>query len=296
MLAEKKLTLGLGAIFLRAYTYKTAVQYFVSKTTERNAKKMFHKIRPKLEARSKQLEKLRRAKEEAAAKPESKKGKKEQAGAHPEAAKAAAAKNAAAVKDAESAKGSEGVAVVNDEQFNLHLALKDLEENLGPESPYEVVRMFIKKYKLDGKIKMGAGARPSDAKRSANDFKAKVGLGRVEPENSSWVQTYAIKKGKKVPGGKVRMTIEVVPEQLAKQQKLGLGRRTPNHDPFCPKPTGRMTFSLNPFSMLRQLMGDGLLLKGLCLCCCLLLTMIIIMQLPTILTILGTDVIKSWFS
>ena len=36
----------------------------------------------------------------------------------------------------------------------------------------------------------------------------------------------------------------------ADANKVGEARNDPNHDPFCPPPTGRISFSLNPFKML----------------------------------------------
>jgi hypothetical protein len=274
MIAEKKLTLGLGAILLRAYTYGTSVQYFTPPGQAKQSKKMYEKIEGALKNRALWI-----------AHPELKKKKKsdEDADKH------------AAAKDA---KGSaEGVTVIGDSDFTLAKAMKDYKDNLSPTTPFELVRAFIKKYKLEDQVKVTGGGE-STSKRGANDLKSKMGIGHLNPMNSEWVQTYASvldKQGNKKKGGKVLMSIEIVPEQLAKQQNLGLGRRSPNQDPFCPRPTGRMTFSLNPFSMLRQLMGDGLFMKSLCLLCCCGLTIIIIMQLPTILTIMGTSVVKSWF-
>jgi hypothetical protein len=54
---------------------------------------------------------------------------------------------------------------------------------------------------------------------------------------------------------KVLVSIEVVPGQQAKQERLGAGRQQPNHSPYCPPPTGRMQFSLNPCFMLQQIAG-----------------------------------------
>jgi hypothetical protein len=279
MIAEKKLTLGLGALFLRAYSFKTSVDYFTPPGAAKQAATMYKKIDKALRDR------------DACIKDPSLKKKKKKAKEGDAEAKKAADK----AKDAKGA--SEGVTVVDDSEFNLTKALKDYKDNLSSTAPFELVRRFIKKYKLEDDIKVGGGGG-SNSKRTTNDMKAKMGIGHIAPENAEWVKTYASvldKKGNKKMGGKVLMSMEIVPEQLAKQQNLGLGRRTPNHDPFCPRPVGRMTFSLNPFTMLRQLLGDGLFMKSLCILCCCGLTIIIIMQLPTILTIMGTDVVKSWF-
>lgn len=53
--------------------------------------------------------------------------------------------------------------------------------------------------------------------------------------------------------GKVRISINVTPGDLAKANPVGNGRTEPNHSPFLPPPVGRISFSLNPFTMLVRL-------------------------------------------
>ncbi len=50
--------------------------------------------------------------------------------------------------------------------------------------------------------------------------------------------------------GKVRIGLNITPGDLAKANPVGLGRSEPNHSPFLPPPVGRISFSLNPFTML----------------------------------------------
>ena len=65
-------------------------------------------------------------------------------------------------------------------------------------------------------------------------------------EDSFYVDTFD-KDGKFV--GKVRLTIHVVPIDLAEKNAVGTGRSEPNHSPFCPPPVGRIKFSFNPLEM-----------------------------------------------
>ena len=49
--------------------------------------------------------------------------------------------------------------------------------------------------------------------------------------------------------GRVRLTIHVVPKELANKNAVGQGRSEPNHSPFCPPPVGRISFTMNPIEM-----------------------------------------------
>lgn len=71
-------------------------------------------------------------------------------------------------------------------------------------------------------------------------------------EDSFWVPATAIdeKTGKVKVNGYVRMSLKILPKHMADISKLGHGRDAPNHDPFCPPPVGRISFTLNPFKML----------------------------------------------
>lgn len=53
----------------------------------------------------------------------------------------------------------------------------------------------------------------------------------------------------------------------AEANKVGEARQEPNHSPFLPPPVGRISFSLNPFKMLNQLVGPAMRRKIYCICC-----------------------------
>jgi hypothetical protein len=83
-------------------------------------------------------------------------------------------------------------------------------------------------------------------------------------------------------GGKVRVSITIMPKDMADLNKVGDARSEPNHSPFCPPPVGRISFSLNPFKMLSQLVGPAVLRKLYCMCCLAICCALFIMMLPMI--------------
>ena len=64
-------------------------------------------------------------------------------------------------------------------------------------------------------------------------------------QDSFWLPLY--KDGE--DAGAVRIQIELLPQDKADIQPVGEGRSEPNHSPFLPPPTGRLQWSLNPFTM-----------------------------------------------
>lgn len=51
-------------------------------------------------------------------------------------------------------------------------------------------------------------------------------------------------------GGHVLCSFSIIPPEDAEKTPQGVGRESPNNDPFCPEPEGRISLSLNPFAML----------------------------------------------
>jgi len=56
----------------------------------------------------------------------------------------------------------------------------------------------------------------------------------------------------------------------------------PNHSPYLPQPVGRISFSLNPFKMLAQLVGPELRRKIYLACCCLICLALCVALFPLI--------------
>jgi hypothetical protein len=84
----------------------------------------------------------------------------------------------------------------------------------------------------------------------------------------------------KVNRGRLALSIEIMPTDEADTKKAGYGRDDPNSNPYLPPPVGRMQFSLNPFTMLSELIGPVLLMK-ICCCICIILILVIVMLLGT---------------
>jgi len=75
--------------------------------------------------------------------------------------------------------------------------------------------------------------------------------------------------------GRMEISVELLPSELTEQLPAGFGRSSPNTNPVLPEPEGRLHWSLlmNPFALLRSLLGDRICFK-LCLSvCCLLLVL-----------------------
>lgn len=74
--------------------------------------------------------------------------------------------------------------------------------------------------------------------------------------------------------GSVRIQIDIQDVTKADANPNGKGRSDPNHSPFLPPPEGRIKWSLNPFTMLNQLVGPEFRRKlycALCICLCLII-------------------------
>jgi hypothetical protein len=57
------------------------------------------------------------------------------------------------------------------------------------------------------------------------------------------------KGGKIVTNGKVKVQIDVLPKEMAEQNRVGKAREEPNHSPHLPQPEGRIVLSFDPFKM-----------------------------------------------
>lgn len=113
--------------------------------------------------------------------------------------------------------------------------------------------------------------------------------------NSFWVDLMSKDGAKSVSNGRLRLQIDVLPRVEADKNRVGEAQSEPNVNPYLPKPEGRIKFSLNPFEMLRQLLGPKFRALGcsfimlvLCIALCVLLA-------PMILSDLITSMITSIF-
>ena len=71
--------------------------------------------------------------------------------------------------------------------------------------------------------------------------------------------------------GRILCSLELTPLWKHKQSPVGIGRTEPNRNPYLPPPLGRITFNINPFKSLTQLVGvtyRNKILKLLCIILC----------------------------
>jgi hypothetical protein len=108
----------------------------------------------------------------------------------------------------------------------------------------------------------------------------------MKEDNTFWVTT----KGKKGEDIKLRLDIRIFPGSIAEKNPVGDGRNEPNMEPHLPPPIGRIAFSLNPFTMLGQLVNKAYLAKLykilcvlVCLACCIALAPMIVSNIFSML-------------
>lgn len=86
--------------------------------------------------------------------------------------------------------------------------------------------------------------------------------------------------------GQVMLSIQLVPIDDVERSPAGHGRSEPNSNPPLPKPTGRLTFSLNPCKLLTDVVGAKYIRRVRrvlgCFCCVLLLVLILYYTLPVV--------------
>ena len=87
--------------------------------------------------------------------------------------------------------------------------------------------------------------------------------------------------------GQLRISMELLPKALADERPAGRGREEPNQFPTLPEPVGRAQLSLNPYTMLVQLVGPTFASKMTALLlavgCCLLLVIMVPLILSNII-------------
>ena len=103
--------------------------------------------------------------------------------------------------------------------------------------------------------------------------------------NIFWVQC---KNNQGDNAGKLSISFELIPQVVADNNKVGEGRDEPNHSPVLGPPAGRFKVSLNPFTMIGQLVGPEVKRKAICIICCIACIMLISITLP----MFWTDVIS----
>ncbi|KAH9070578.1 hypothetical protein Ae201684P_002935 [Aphanomyces euteiches] len=96
-----------------------------------------------------------------------------------------------------------------------------------------------------------------------------VGMGRLS-DDSEWLEMRYTNReaGISESMGKLGVCLHIVPEAEYIATPVGSGREEPNINPYLPPPVGRIRFSTNPFTMLKELLGPEMCGKLACFVCC----------------------------
>jgi hypothetical protein len=131
---------------------------------------------------------------------------------------------------------------------------------------------------LDGKGEQGLSKLKKERKNEASDdakrliaqVRSAVGFPEL-PENSAWLKCTRLnhETGKYQKTGMILASVEIVPRFVVEQRKNGLGRGQPNEFPVLPAPEGRLKLRalLNPFTLLREILGPKACVSVCCLFC-----------------------------
>ncbi|GMF14931.1 unnamed protein product [Phytophthora fragariaefolia] len=105
-----------------------------------------------------------------------------------------------------------------------------------------------------------------------------------DPPDAKWLQLlrHDHKTNEKERMGEVCISIELVPAENAKKNPVGHGRSSPNNSPHLPPPAGRLSFSLNPFKVLNDLLGPAICHRLTCCFCCILFMVLVYFLAPFI--------------
>ncbi|CAM9877364.1 unnamed protein product [Discosporangium mesarthrocarpum] len=87
--------------------------------------------------------------------------------------------------------------------------------------------------------------------------------------------------------GEILVGIQIWPVEKAKLMPVGPGRSEPNNSPYLPPPTGRISFSWNPFILASELLGPKLYCRCLCLLA-IILVIIVLMSTGPILSAIAS--------
>jgi hypothetical protein len=105
-----------------------------------------------------------------------------------------------------------------------------------------------------------------------------------DPPDSKWLKLESLdhKTNTRNYMGEVCVSLELVPAEVSNKQPVGNGRSSPNNSPYLPPPAGRLSFSLNPFKVLNDLLGPSICHRLMCCLCCILFMVAIYFLAPFI--------------
>ena len=103
-----------------------------------------------------------------------------------------------------------------------------------------------------------------------DQFRELMGYEEKKPPNTIWqpMDIMNHKTQTRDPMGKLCIGMSIVPKTWTDSLPAGIGRTDPNMNPSLPPPTGRLKFSLNPFTMGSELCGPKLCAQITCCLTC----------------------------
>jgi hypothetical protein len=107
-----------------------------------------------------------------------------------------------------------------------------------------------------------------------------------EEKDKFWVPVKRFKEeeGESVETGQVLLSMQILTKANSEKQPQGRGRDSPNDDPHLPEPEGRIKLSMNPFSMLMQMIPSKMRRKIMLYLCLALCCSLCIMMAPIIIS------------
>lgn len=169
-------------------------------------------------------------------------------------------------------------------QNRLRISMWDMDftaaDDLICEMNLDISTMMKYAYKMKDRVVMKKKTKqypdydPLGLNEQAHAMKAKLALalesgdeyGDGKPKDRFWLDM--LHPSYDGIQGKLQFSLEIMPKEAADALPAGVGRSSPNTNPFLPEPDGRFQWSLNPFTILRQLLGDQCLMKLCGVLCC----------------------------
>jgi hypothetical protein len=103
-------------------------------------------------------------------------------------------------------------------------------------------------------------------------------------------------KGELENNGYVRIRIDLTTMEWAEKNKIGSGRDDPNVEPYLPPPIGRLRFTLNPWEMYKQLIGEAMRRKIAIWCCIFIGSALCVLILYYLVPIVIGNLISNWIA
>ena len=101
-----------------------------------------------------------------------------------------------------------------------------------------------------------------------NQVNVFLGVGEAVADDADWFSLSTKDKatGAEIYSGRIALSLSLVPKEEYDNDPVGKARDEPNKDPYLPPPQGRLSFTLNPLAILKELCSPRVIC---CIICCL---------------------------